>query len=67
MHEAELAKAQILEDYSVKELHRAFTERTADVMFGEIGKAIAKTPWETPSQLIWLGYEYLVDSLYYDL
>ena len=67
MTAAELAKQQIRDAFSIRELHTAFTERTADVMFGEIGKTIAKTPWETPSQLIWLGYEYLVDSLHYDL
>jgi hypothetical protein len=67
MHDdAEKAKKLILDCYSIEYLHRAFTLRTQDVMFGNIGSMISKRI-ESPTAAIWLGYQFLVDSMHRDL
>jgi hypothetical protein len=67
MHdEAEKAKKSILDCYSIEYLHRAFAQRTQDVMFGNIWQMISNR-FDSPTDLIWLGYQFLVDSEKRDL
>ena len=49
-------------------LKAAFTDRTCDGRFMQVGVAVAKAPgWMTATELVWKGYEFLSDSLYADI
>ena len=60
---ANVAKKLIRATYSREYLVRAFTLRTQDPMFGNVGKLVAAHPidWYQPHELIRLGYEFLCD------
>lgn len=57
------AKAKILATYNREYLIRAFTLRTQDPMFGNVGRLVCPHPisWYQPHELIRLGYEFLCD------
>jgi hypothetical protein len=63
MQRANEAKAKILATYNREYLVKAFTLRTQEPMFGNIGKLVC--PMEPqmylPHELIRIGYEFLCD------
>ena len=69
MSKAEVLKKEILKTHSRQALRRIFGLRLDDELFVRVGKATverARVSDDVKTPLAWRGYEYLMDSYYFD-